>query len=60
MMPRYLTALSTDIVIDYPKSMRLDPEDPDFQKHAREEFIEFLKSAEHIKLGFEIDTEETE
>lgn len=59
-MKRHLVALTTDIMVDLPKGIGTDPESPEVQKFLREEFIDFLQSAEHIRLGFDIQEEEEE
>jgi hypothetical protein len=59
-MPRHLVALTTDIVIDFPRGMKLDPELPEVQELLRESFTDFLESSEQITLGFDINPEEEE
>lgn len=59
-MPRHMTSVSIDLVIDYPENMPLDASKKEVQDFLRSEFIEYLDSAEHIDLMFSIDPEEEE
>lgn len=59
-MKRHLVALTTDIVIDFPDGVELDPSSPEVQKICREQFIDFLQSAEYLELGWEINPDEEE
>jgi hypothetical protein len=58
---RRFVSLGIEIFIDVPKG--LDPESQEGQDYLREEFIDYLKEAKYIALGFEVgelDHEEEE
>jgi hypothetical protein len=59
-MKRHLVGLCTDIVIDFPVGLPLDQENPKFQEVCREQFIDFLQSADQMTLSFQIDPEPEE
>lgn len=60
-MKRRMTALSLDLVIEYPEHMDIsDPTTKEVQDFLKQEFAEFLQSAEHIDIYFDIDEEEEE
>lgn len=50
--------LSIDLILDIPED--LDPDTQEGQNFLRNEYIDFLQSAEHILLDFEIGEIETE
>lgn len=54
-MKRRLVALTTDIVLDIPAGF--ESSIPEGQAYLRNEFIDFLQSAEHIQLSYEIGDE---
>ena len=60
-MPRHFVTLTTDIVIDFPDNMELNPELPEVQAYLKEEFLDYLESAkEYITWSFEINSNEAE
>jgi hypothetical protein len=60
-MKRRLTALCTDIVIDFPVGLSLDdPNHPKIQEICREEFIDFLQSSENMTLSWQISDDPEE
>lgn len=59
-MPRHMTSLNIDLVIDYPEDMERNPDHPEVQDFLRELFVDYLQSAQFIELGFVIDDEEEE
>lgn len=60
-MTRHLTTLNLDLVIEYPEGMdHTDYTKKEVQDFLKQEFAEFLQSAEFIDIYFDIEEEEAD
>lgn len=60
-MSRHFATLTTDIIIDFPDDMELNPELPEVQAYLKNEFLDYLEAAkEYITWNFDINPDEEE